>query len=326
MTELQQMLADSSAELFAAEVAPELLATSESGAWPEELWRILDDAGYPQLFSEPELGWADAYPLVEAAGNALLPVPLPEMLLATWLLRQAGIDPPAGIIVPAAAQRAVPFARFADHVVTVENERGAPAVVVWAIEAAHVVCRENAAGEPRDDVEFGGAVRIASAPLGTLPADILRRFGALLRATQIAGALRRVLALTAHYARERTQFGRPIGQFQAISQQLAVLAEESTAATIAAAYGWERAAADPASGAVAVAKVRAGMAAARGAAIAHAVFGAIGITAEHSLHFATRRLWSWRAEFGAEREWAAILGDTAIRAGGERLWPSVVGM
>ena len=43
-----------------------------------------------------------------------------------------------------------------------------------------------------------------------------------------------------------------------------------------------------------------GEAAGIGAAIAHQMHGAIGFTQEHQLHYLTRRLWSWRDEFGNE--------------------------
>ena len=129
--------------------------------------------------------------------------------------------------------------------------------------------------------------------------------GAALRAMAIAGALERVLMQTVEYARTRVQFGKPIASFQAIQQQLAVLAGHTAAAGLAA----EAAIADIEAPerlrrSAAVAKIRCGEAAGAVASIAHQVHGAIGITKEHSLHFATRRLWSWRAEFGAESYWA----------------------
>ncbi|HEX6019031.1 MAG TPA: acyl-CoA dehydrogenase family protein, partial [Burkholderiaceae bacterium] len=74
---------------------------------------------------------------------------------------------------------------------------------------------------------------------------------------------------------------------------------------------------------IAVAKVRCGEAATRACGIAHQVHGAIGFTREHSLHFATRRLWAWREQFGSDAWWAARLGGLAIRAGGIAFWPSL---
>ena len=70
----------------------------------------------------------------------------------------------------------------------------------------------------------------------------------------------------------------------------------------------------------AVAKVRVGEAAGICASLTHPVHGAIGFTYEHSLHFATRRLWSWRAEFGAESAWAIELGREAAARGADALW------
>jgi len=335
------LLAESAADLFDTEVTPELLEAADRGEWPEKLWRILDEADYPRLFAEPGVTWADAYPLVEAAGNALLPVPLPEALAASWLLSQAGIEQPGGIVTVIAqppgwlaenrngawyvsgTASGVPWAHAAEHAVVIARASGEPVVALLATAELRIEPGLNAAHEPRDDVTATEAKAVACAPLGGLSTGILYEFGALTRATQMAGALRRILRITAHYAGERTQFGRPIGQFQAISQQLAVLAEESTAATIAAAFAWAEAAEDPETPAIAVAKVRTGQAAGTSAAIAHAVFGAIGITAEHSLHFATRRLWCWRAEYGPERFWAHALGATIVRQGSARLWPGV---
>src|SRR4029077_19378365 len=81
----------------------------------------------------------------------------------------------------------------------------------------------------------------------------------------------------------------------------------------------EAASADLDSMAVAAAKIRAGEAAGIGASIAHQVHGAIGFTQEHRLHYSTRRLWSWRDEFGNEAYWAHKLGGEIAAAGAERL-------
>ncbi|MBV9252334.1 MAG: acyl-CoA dehydrogenase, partial [Acetobacteraceae bacterium] len=72
---------------------------------------------------------------------------------------------------------------------------------------------------------------------------------------------------------------------------------------------------------VAVAKVRVGEAASTGAAIAHQVHGAIGFTKEYALQLSTRRLWSWREEFGSDVEWAARVGAFACGRGADQLWP-----
>ena len=61
-----------------------------------------------------------------------------------------------------------------------------------------------------------------------------------------------------------------------------------------------------------------------GAGIAHQVFGAIGFTFEHNLQFVTRRLWSWRDEFGNEAEWNRFVGRHMAAVGGDRLWAEIV--
>ena len=155
----------------------------------------------------------------------------------------------------------------------------------------------------------------------------MRNLGAFTRAALMSGALQHILAITVEYARERIQFGRAIGQFQAVQQELAVLAGEAAAAQAAADAA--ALALDSADGgealAVAVAKMRVGEAAGRGAKVAHQVHGAIGFTQEHQLHYRTRRLWAWRDEMGSETWWAARVGEAVLARGGEGLWPLLTG-
>ena len=185
-----------------------------------------------------------------------------------------------------------------------------------------IAAGSNLAGEPRDEVDFSG-VRSTAAAFATPDAAALHALGALMRSAQMAGALQCILEASVQYARERVQFGRPIGRFQAVQQNLAVLAGQTAAATAAAEAAIEAAARGLDSRAVAAAKIRAGEAAGIGAAIAHQVHGAIGFTQEHRLHYSTRRLWSWRDEFGNEAYWARRLGGEVAAAGADRLWQGI---
>ena len=153
---------------------------------------------------------------------------------------------------------------------------------------------------------------------------MIQRFGAAVRLQQMAGALETILEQSVQWALDRSQFGRPIAKFQAVQHNLATLAGEVAAAGAAADLAAE-ACAGPELGAaeVAIAKVRAGEAAGTGAAIAHQVHGAMGFTYEHTLHHATRRLWSWREEFGNETVWATRLGRMVAAQGADRLWPFI---
>jgi acyl-CoA dehydrogenase len=238
----------------------------------------------------------------------------------------------------------VAWGRCAEHVVLVvagagavigTDERGAAAGADGAatseVEIALVARTDdvgvqpaaNIAREPRDRLVFDGAPVMARRT-ATLPGDTVRLYGAMVRSVQMAGALATLLAQAVRYAGERVQFGRPIGKFQVIQHELAKLAGDVAAAGIAAEAACRAAAAggDPRFE-IAVAKTRIGGAVDQATSIAHQVHGAIGFTYEHRLHFATRRLWSWRAEFGSDAWWAATLGRAALARGADALWPDL---
>jgi len=71
---------------------------------------------------------------------------------------------------------------------------------------------------------------------------------------------------------------------------------------------------------VAAAKLRSNEAATVASKLAHQVHGAMGFTQEYPLHFATKRLWSWRDEFGSEAQCGAQLGTAARARGAQGLW------
>jgi acyl-CoA dehydrogenase len=129
-----------------------------------------------------------------------------------------------------------------------------------------------------------------------------------------------MLELTVRYCGQRQQFGRRLSQFQAVQQQLAVLAGEELAARAAvqralAVVGPGRWPAEP----VAVAKARTALAATAAARIAHQLHGAIGVTAEYSLARFTGPAWAWRDEYGSEHDWSAELA----RETGADLWETL---
>jgi hypothetical protein len=140
-------------------------------------------------------------------------------------------------------------------------------------------------------------------------AELAHALASAAAAAQMVGAMQALLEMTIDYAGTRQQFGRPIAKFQAIQQQLATAVEEVHAAHVAA----EAALTGPPSRVdrrrVAAAKIRAGKAADNVAAIAHAVHGAISISAEHDLHHFTRRLHHWRMAHGGAAWWAERLGQ-----------------
>ena len=349
MSDLRSLLADTVTRLFGDLVTKELLEAAEQGAWPDKLWRALEEGGLtwplvPEAAGGAGGTWADAHVVVRAAGRHTAPVPLAETVVASWLLAGAGLAVPAGPLTVAPVDpddrlslargggtstvsgtaRRVPWGRAARHVVIVAEVDARPTVALVASGAAQAVADRNLALEPRDTLLFEAAPVVAAAAAAAgVSAETVRLYGALVRAAQMAGALESLLEQSVRYAGERKQFGRPLGSFQAIQQQLAVLAGHVAAAGIAAEHAFRAADRGRAAFEIAVAKVRTGEAAGAAASIAHQVHGAIGFTYEHSLHFATRRLWSWRAEFGGESAWARELGRAAVARGADALWPDL---
>jgi acyl-CoA dehydrogenase len=342
--ETRALLREAAARLFEKHCTADARRRADAGEFPQALWRALEQAGYPAALVPESAGGAglelpDALSLLITAGRHAVPAPLAETMLAGWLLASAGIGMPEGALAVAPVRdgdmpvarrdgggwkiegRAsrVPWARQARAIaVLARSDHGCMAALVAPADC-RIAAGANVAGDPRDDVDFAGARCAAAAPT-PLNAPALFALGAVMRSAQMAGALQHVLEASVRYAGERVQFGRPIGRFQAVQQSLAVLAGQAAAATAAAEAAIEAAAHDLDSLPVAAAKIRAGEAEGIGASIAHQVHGAIGFTQEHTLHYATRRLWSWRDEFGSESWWSRRLGAEVAAQGADGLW------
>jgi acyl-CoA dehydrogenase len=189
-----------------------------------------------------------------------------------------------------------------------------------ALEAGH-----NVAGEPRDRLTWDGVTpRMEGTPPGDVAAELALR-GALSRALLMAGAMEAVADLTVDYAGQRQQFGRPIAAFQAVGQRLVRLSSEAEAGILATEVAARRFAevGVEAGFEVAAAKASTARAASEVATHAHQVHGAIGMTREYTLHHFTRRLWTWRQEWGSEARWSRAVGEQVTAAGADVLWPRV---
>jgi acyl-CoA dehydrogenase len=333
--ESARLLTDSANRLFAHESPPARLRQAETDpAVATELWRRLDEQGLslacaPEAAGGSALGWSGVRGLIEACGEHGLPVALPEMLAAHLLARAAGLSLPTGRRVTLALARradnqlvadAVPGAVDAHDVLIEVDGR----IVLLEVASANAAQRRNTAGEPRVGLRWSGAERLLQNSVAAGQELLLA--GAAIRCGQIAGAARRVVDMSVGYANDRVQFGRPIGKFQAVQQQLAVAAEWSAMAAMAS----RLALADPGTalphGRVAAAREVACSAAEQVCGVAHAVHGAIGVTAEYDLQLFTRRLKGWAAEFGSSRYWASRLGREVLANGGHRVWDQVVAL
>ncbi len=344
--------------LLADLVTPELIRHCEAGHWPTELWTAIEASGFvvaaaPESLGGSDASWGDLYGVVKAAGRHNLPLPLPESLLANWLLGQCGLEArnePLGIamrstlrldhghttgarfdtpwIAPTDTRVSgtlldVSWGRDVNHVVAIiPAER--PMLLLLARSDAAINTKLNTAGEPRDDLIFENAAPIATANLPShLNDDVLWWGGAMLRTAQIAGALEATMNLSIRYATERVQFGKPISAFQAIQHQLAQMAQQTGSSVVSAEAAFTESNTQLAALQIASAKICSAEAAGTVAAMAHAVHGAIGFTHEHALQQGTRRLWAWRSEFGNLGHWAQRLGGAVAKGGAPALWPAV---
>jgi acyl-CoA dehydrogenase len=325
MSEQRQLLAESAARLF-----------ETNAGWDEIETLGIADILVPEESCGSGADWDDACAVLQAAGHSQVPLPLAEAMIARKLLAAAELELPRSrlSIAPnpvgtltregrgskfSGALASVPWGRDVAWVVTTMSFDGRPHVVALAAADASLGKKMNLADEPRDDLRFDGAPALA-APADCREAANLFDYAALARTAQIAGALQSALERSIAYSLERKQFGRPIGQFQAVQQQLAVLGAETAAATCASRSAAIAADSGDASFEIAAAKLRANQAIAIATAIAHQVHGAIGFTREYALCRATQRLWSWRSECGNDRYWSERLGRTVIERGADRFW------
>jgi acyl-CoA dehydrogenase len=355
MRDETRMLLESMGRLFDDHCTKDVADRAESGTFPAALWRAVSETGVPLAALPEQAGgadaeWSDLYAVLRVAGRFAAPIPLAETMLAAWVASAAGLEvseQPMTVGPVRAGDRLtlerdgngwrltgcagrLPWAVNAGRIVLLaDGPDGEMAIALDGTAGADVTPGRNMAGEPRDTLGFAG-LRVAGdavtpAAAGVGQAALYRR-GALARAMMMAGAMERALDTAVTYAGERKQFGRPIAKFQAVQQNLAVMAGQVAAAGAAADAGVDALSIDdPAKQEflIGIAKTRVGDAATIAAEIAHQVHGAIGFTKEHALQLSTRRLWSWRDEFGGDAEWAARVGSFICARGADALWPTL---
>nr|WP_202539380.1 acyl-CoA dehydrogenase family protein [Streptomyces sp. SID8379] len=270
MTDDQRALRDGTRELLSGRFGRTALrAAVDAPTLDRDLWKELGEAGLfslglPESAGGVGLGLAEAVLVFEECGRALVPGPL----VATFLA--------AGDVDGAAS---------GDTVVT-EVFGG---LVPW-LDAADVV-----RGGPRST---SGAEALASVdpltPLHKVPdAGPTPWRATLLYAAEQLGSAGRTLDMAVQHAREREQFGQPVGAFQAVKHlcaEMLVRVEVARAAVYAAAVTQ-----DPAE--VAAAELLADEAAVRGARDCLQVHGGMGFTWEADVHLHLKRAWV-RAELG----------------------------
>ena len=331
MTDVDLLLRDQAGRLFDS-------LKMHEGAPFDEQWLAIEAMGLDRLLlPEQEEGfggnWSQVVLVVEECARRGLMLPLGDVIASRWILHRTGSAQLSGPGVIAArfsgewsdgslSGRAshIPFGCNADWLVIPTDHSF---YIVKTDELVPVAC--DSQGEAKISYDLREVVPLAR--LGDDRSLDIQPLLALLRLGEMSGAMAAALSLTIAHISTRQQFGRPLGAFQAIQQQIAFMASQAAAADCAIRSAALRASLHgiPASAwAIGAAKLSANSAAGHVHAISHQMHGAVGFTRDHSLRIHTRRLLALRSEAGNDAFWSARLGREVASLGGEGLWPMLV--
>ncbi len=293
---------------FLAEISPlSAVRAAEAAGDASVLWQPIQASGFADALLPDNEGIAalelsHVVPLLIACGTHLLPAPLGETMVARKLLASAGMMVPHDLPIllwpetpDGRIRSAYPPPAIGAGFALCQNGRA-----VRLVPLADQVAEPDGFGVRPAGID----PRARPVHMFELQTDMLFRWSAALNSAAMAGAMARVLAMTIEHANSRMQFGKPLGKFQAVQQQISVMAEQVVMANVAARLAFDGAGTMPVEWRLAAARSVSGDAASNACAIAHAVHGAIGISAEHDLQLFVRRLKRWQSSFGSRDYWA----------------------
>src|SRR6201993_5182821 len=293
---------------FAASIDAALAAADLPGAvraWAagdtapgRKVWARLADLGVTALVVPERFGGIDAHPVdlavaLERIGRWCVPGPVTESIAVAPVL-MADDDRAEGLasgelIATVALPPAVPRAVDADTA----------GLILLARDG---VVSDATAHESHPSVDPSRRLYDVSASGDGRPADVRRAYeaGALATAAQLVGAGQAMLSAAVDYAKQRTQFGRAIGSYQAIKHKLAdVHIALELARPLLYCAALSLAADSPDTGRdVSAAKAAAAEAATLAARNALQTHGAIGFTSEHDLSLWLLRVQALRSAWG----------------------------
>ncbi|HEX2383926.1 MAG TPA: acyl-CoA dehydrogenase family protein [Acidimicrobiales bacterium] len=297
----QQALRDAARELLDDRAgAAQVRAVVDAGLpYDVELWKAMVDQGWTGIAAPEDaggvgLGWVEVAVLAEAVGAHVAPAPIVQSMIAVDALRDTPLIDPVlagddiACVAVSGRREVVPYVASADIAVC---RRGDELVVADLRE-------QRPAREPAMDVtrEVGWLDPDALVGAQSIGGDAaLQRFvdhGATAYAAELLGAAHRMLDESTEYAKERVQFDRPIGSFQAVKHRLADMLVDVEGMRSAVYWAAWCIAADHADASVAAstAKVWCSDAARRVVASALQVHGGIGFTWEHDVHLYMKRV------------------------------------
>jgi len=303
MSQERQLLAETVAALVAKHADPGAVraAMESDRGYDESLWQLLcEQVGAAALVIPEELGGAggelaDAAVVLRELGRVLVPSPLLGTTLAELALLAAA-DPDADTLEGLAQGRSIgALVLDADYVVN-----GDVADVVVAATDGRLSRWTRFSPQSvatMDPTRRLARVRAEQAEdIGADPG--IADFAAILLAAEQIGAAERCLELTVEYTKNRVQFGRPIGSFQALKHRMADLYVAVSAARAVVSDACD----DPTPTNAATARLAASEALCAVAAEGIQLHGGIAITWEHDMHLYFKRAHGSAQLFGSPRE------------------------
>lgn len=310
----QLAVRDLARDLFEKESPPSRLRelwTSDAER-DRTVWKTLGQAGLLEI-ADP----VDLVLVLEEAGRAALPEPILEtlaiaapILAASPLADEWSPKIVAGEAIVAVQLRGAPFALDAGDadLLLLERDGALYAVPRDGFTAAPVRSDDRARRLFTVDVRADAGTKLDASP-----AEAMDR-GAAAVAAVLNGIASRMLDMTLAYVKEREQFGRPVGVFQAVKHKLAsahVRIESARAAAWYAAFAIGSDLPDR-SLAASAAKVVAAEAEAIANAEALQCHGGIGFTWEHDLHLWMKRGKALEASYGTAAEHRARVAEHVL--------------
>jgi alkylation response protein AidB-like acyl-CoA dehydrogenase len=287
---------------------------AESGNYDNGLWGEISELGWPGIAIPEEhggqgLGQVELVILCEELGYACAPTPFLSTAAAGLILTAAGSDEQRARWLPGIASGETIAASEAtqDGGALVPDAQVASLLLLAEGDGAKLVEADAAEVEPLELIDATRRYARVSASGGEdLPGEIAPAVDRVMVAiaAELVGIAQRALEMAVDYAKEREQFGRPIGAYQAVSHRCADMlwdTEEARSLTYYAAWAAD---AEPESLplAASMAKARASDAAWSVTASALQVFGGIGFTWENDLQFFLKRARVGGTLYGSARQ------------------------
>jgi alkylation response protein AidB-like acyl-CoA dehydrogenase len=315
-TDDQRSIKSTAKEFLAARYKPEKLRElAEAGEYDDAIWDEMRELGWAGIFVDEEyegqgLGIVELVILMEEMGYALAPSPFFSNAAAGLVIQQAGSDEQKRKWLPGIArgeQRATVGEVANGSAPLVPDAEGAAIIVLVDGDSATLVEASATEIEKVDTIDSTRRFASVSADGGeALEGDVqagLDRIATAL-AAELTGLAQRTMEMAVDYSKERKQFDRPIGAYQAVSHRCAQMlmeVESARALTYFAAYAADSEP-EELSLAASAAKAYASDAGWRVSASSLQVHGGIGFTWEHDLHFFLKRAKTDGHLFGTARK------------------------